>query len=269
MHDRLSRWERRTQHPLLALAVVFAVAYAIPILLDGHHAEVARAARWVEWAVWAAFAVDYGVRLFLAEHRWHFVRSQPLALAAVVLPILAPLRLLRLVSAVLLVGQRVRIAAQVQLTTYVVGSALGLLIFGALGVLEVERQSPDANIRTLEDALWWAFTTMTTVGYGDHAPTTGLGRLLAVGLMLAGIALLGVVTANIAAWFIARFQEEDEESRRTQQLVEELLAEVRALRAQVADLSAGVSPPGSLPGHGDHARLRVQESGAPHPAGEI
>ncbi|WP_372350768.1 ion channel [Streptomyces sp. KL116D] len=45
---------------------------------------------------------------------------------------------------------------------------------------------------------------MTTVGYGDHAPTTGMGRVLAVGLMLSGIALLGVVTANIAAWFISR-----------------------------------------------------------------
>lgn len=66
-----------------------------------------------------------------------------------------------------------------------------------LAVLSVERESPDGNIRTLGDAVWWSFTTMTTVGYGDHAPTTGLGRVIAVGLMLSGIALLGVVTANI------------------------------------------------------------------------
>ena len=87
------------------------------------------------------------------------------------------------------------------------GAVVGLLMFGSLAVLSVERDAPDGNIRTLGDAVWWSFTTMTTVGYGDHAPTTGLGRMLAVGLMLSGIALLGVVTANIAAWFIARFEQ--------------------------------------------------------------
>ncbi len=61
---------------------------------------------------------------------------------------------------------------------------------------------------------------MTTVGYGDHAPTTGLGRMIAVGLMLSGIALLGVVTANIATWFIARFEKDDVEERRQTQAID-------------------------------------------------
>lgn len=80
---------------------------------------------------------------------------------------------------------------------------------------------------------------MTTVGYGDHAPTTGLGRMIAVGLMLSGIALLGVVTANIATWFIARFEKDDVEERRQTLAIEALAAEVRGLRAEVAAL-AGV-----------------------------
>ena len=70
------------------------------------------------------------------------------------------------------------------------------------------------------DAVWWSFTTMTTVGYGDHAPTTGLGRMVAVGLMLSGIALLGVVTANIAAWFIERFEKDDVEERRQTEAIQ-------------------------------------------------
>ncbi|MFF3564864.1 potassium channel family protein [Streptomyces sp. NPDC002574] len=256
--NRLDRWEQQTRAPLLALAMVFGAAYALPILLPDADPALITTARWTERSIWALFAGDYVVRLGLSEHRWDFVKRQPLSLAVVVLPLLQPLRLLRLVSALFLVGQRVRLAAQVRLTTYVVGAVLGLLAFGSVAVLEAERHSPHGNIRTIGDALWWSFTTMTTVGYGDHAPTTGVGRLIAVGLMLSGIALLGVVTANIAAWFLARFQEDEEEGRRLQEITEELLREVRELRREVAELGAAgtggardgtaAAPPDRTPG---------------------
>jgi voltage-gated potassium channel len=241
----LARWERRSQPPLLALAVIFAVAYATPILAPHCPRPLHHAATITEWVVWAAFGADYAVCLALAEHRWQFVRGNPLALLTVALPYLQPLRLLRVVAALLVIGQRVRIADQVRLTTYVVGSVFALLVFGALGVLDAERNVPGANIHTLGDATWWAFTTMTTVGYGDRSPTTGEGRLIAAGLMLSGIALLGVVTANIAAWFIERFQEEKEEELHQQEILAELLVEIHALRDEVAELkaAAGARPP--------------------------
>ncbi|MGP4088330.1 potassium channel family protein [Streptomyces sp. KR55] len=238
------RWERRTQRPLLALAVVFAVAYAVPIVDGSPSRSTAVACLVIEWVVWGAFAADYVVRLVLARDRRAFVRRHWLDLCAVILPLLRPLRLLRLVSTLLLVGRRARMATQIRLTTYVAGTVIGLLMFGSLAVLSVERDAPGGNIRTLGDAVWWSFTTMTTVGYGDHAPTTGVGRLLAVGLMLSGIALLGVVTANIAAWFISRFERDDAEERRQTEAIAALTEEVRALRAEVAALSAtAVSEP--------------------------
>jgi voltage-gated potassium channel len=230
------RWERRTQRPLLALAVLFAVAYAVPIVADPASPSLTFACVAVEWGVWAAFAADYVVRLTLAEDRGRFVRTHWLDLCAVLLPLVQPLRLLRLVSTLLLVQRRARMASQIRLTTYVAGAVVGLLMFGSLAVLSVERDSPDGNIRTLGDAVWWSFTTMTTVGYGDHAPTTGLGRMIAVGLMLSGIALLGVVTANIAAWFIQRFEKDDVEERRQTEAIRILTEEVRALRAEVVSL---------------------------------
>ncbi|MFG3099100.1 potassium channel family protein [Streptomyces sp. NPDC048182] len=230
------RWERLTQRPLLALAVLFAVAYAVPIVDASTGPSVTVACAVTEWVVWGAFAVDYAVRLALAPRRGRFMRSNWLDLCAVALPLLQPLRLLRLVSTLLLVGRRARMASQIRLTTYVAGAVVGLLMFGSLAVLSVERDAPHGNIRTLGDAVWWSFTTMTTVGYGDHAPTTGLGRVLAVGLMLSGIALLGVVTANIAAWFIARFDQDDEEERRQTEAIHALAQEIRALRAEVAEL---------------------------------
>ncbi|MFJ8583779.1 potassium channel family protein [Streptomyces sp. NPDC093595] len=236
------RWESRTRVPLLGLAVLFGVAYAVPIVAPDAAPGVHRACLAVEWVVWGAFTVDYVVRLVLAPGRWEFVRRHPLDLVAVVLPLIQPLRLLRVVSTLLLMGRRARMAPQITLTTYVAGSVVGLLMFGSLAVLHVERNAPDGNIKTLGDAVWWSFTTMTTVGYGDHAPTTGLGRVLAVGLMLSGIALLGVVTANIAAWFISRFERDDAEERRQTALLEALTQEVKDLRAEVARLSEGVPP---------------------------
>ncbi|WP_431044634.1 potassium channel family protein [Streptomyces sp. P1-3] len=263
-HPAQAWWERRTETPLLALALAFAIAYAVPIIEPNAGPLLRRTCTAVEWVVWGAFALDYALRLYWAPDRRSFVRGQPLALLAVVLPLVQPLRLLRVVATLLLAGQRARIAAQVRLTTYVAGAVLGLLMFGSLAVLEVERDSPGSNIRSLDDAVWWAFTTMTTVGYGDHAPTTGLGRLLAVGLMLSGIALLGVVTANIAAWFISRFERDDAEERRQTAAIEVLTAEVRALRAELAELSAtprtGQGRPAAAP---PEAPSRLSEASRP------
>lgn len=231
-----ARWEQHTQRPLLALAVLFAVAYAVPIVDTSAGHSLTAACTVVEWVVWAVFAVDYLMRLSLSRDRRGFVRQHWMDLCAVVLPLIQPLRLLRLVSTLLLVGRRARMASQIRVTTYVGGAVVGLLMFGSLAVLSVERDSPNGNIRTLGDAVWWSFTTMTTVGYGDHAPTTGLGRMIAVGLMLSGIALLGVVTANIAAWFIERFEKDDVEERQQTEAIRALTEEVRALRAEVAAL---------------------------------
>ncbi|MEU8031084.1 ion channel [Streptomyces sp. NPDC049099] len=232
-----ARWERLTQRPLLALAVAFAVAYAVPIVDNPASRSLTLLCTTTEWVVWAAFALDYLIRLVITPRRREFVRTHWIDLCAVVLPLLQPLRLLRMVSTLLLVGRRARMASQIRLTTYVAGAVVGLLMFGSLAVLSVERDSPKGNIRTLGDAVWWSFTTMTTVGYGDHAPTTGLGRMIAVGLMLSGIALLGVVTANIAAWFIARFEKDDVEERRQTEAIAALAEEVRLLRAEVARLA--------------------------------
>ncbi len=89
-----------------------------------------------------AFAADYLMRLAMSRDRRRFVRTHWMDLCAVVVPILQPLRLLRMVSTLILVGRRARMASQIQLTTYVAGSVIGLLMFGSLAVLSVEQDSP-------------------------------------------------------------------------------------------------------------------------------
>jgi voltage-gated potassium channel len=86
---------------------------------------------------------------------------------------------------------------------------LVLNLIAAAMVLEFERGNPDANINSYPDALWWAVTTITTVGYGDRFPMSSAGRGVAVVLMIAGIAMFGVITASIAAYFVEQKAEED------------------------------------------------------------
>src|SRR5512132_766406 len=74
---------------------------------------------------------------------------------------------------------------------YIARGASVLAVCAALAVLDAERPSPDANLTDFGYAIWWAVTTMTTVGYGDHYPVTAAGRLVAFGLMISGIALVG------------------------------------------------------------------------------
>jgi voltage-gated potassium channel len=118
-----------------------------------------------------------------------------------------------------------------------VAGAVALVAFiAALAMLDAERGEPDATVATFGDALWWAATTVTTVGYGDYFPSTTEGRLVAVGLMVTGIALLGVITAALASWFVEKVGEVQAAEQRTGSEVAELLAEVRALRADVSEL---------------------------------
>lgn len=186
---------------MFALAVAFVVLYAISVIgnLRGSEAvpvEVALA------AVWIAFAVDYVVCLALAERRRRWFVRHLHELAIVVLPFLRPLRLLRLVTVVTVLQRAAGWAFRGRVTLYVVASATLLVLVAGLAVLDAEQNADGANITTFADAIWWAFVTITTVGYGDFYPVTGAGRLIAVGLMIAGIALIGSVTATFASWFV-------------------------------------------------------------------
>jgi voltage-gated potassium channel len=114
---------------------------------------------------------------------------------------------------------------------YVAGGAALLAYCGALAVLDAERANPEANITSFGDAIWWAITTMTTVGYGDRYPATGVGRLAAVALMVGGIAVLGVVTATVASWLIEQVKVAEQEQ------TDELQASIQELRDRVDDLT--------------------------------
>ncbi|MGY1914160.1 potassium channel family protein [Blastococcus sp. SYSU DS0973] len=245
---RRERWERGTEWPLTTAAVLFLAAYAWPIL----EPDLATPWRWLcnvlTWVTWVAFAVDFVVRLTLAQRRWQFVRTHLLDLAVVVLPLFRPLRLLRLVTLLSVLNRHAGRSLRGRVVIYVSGATALVMLVSSLAILDAERGAEDANIETYGGALWWSFATVTTVGYGDQYPVTTTGRVIAAGLMLAGIALLGIITATFASWLVQRVEEiEDESAAATRQDVQALVAEIVALRAEVARGTghAGDGPPGT------------------------
>jgi voltage-gated potassium channel len=215
-------------------AVVFLIAYAAPILRPDLASPWPTICQLVAWAAWALFAADYLARLALSRDRAGFVRSHVFDLAVVALPLLRPLRLLRLVTLLSVLNRNVGGSMRGGVAVYVAGATSLVLFIASLAVLEAERGAKGATITTFGDAAWWAFTTVTTVGYGDRYPITGQGRFVAGGLMLAGIALLGIVTASLASWLIDKVREVEEHTQgATRADVAALTAEVRALRSEL------------------------------------
>ncbi|MCW2621910.1 MAG: two pore domain potassium channel family protein [Frankiales bacterium] len=91
-----------------------------------------------------------------------------------------------------------------------VGSSL-VVLCGATAMWTLERDEPLSTVGSWGDAVWWALTTMTTVGYGDHVPVTTGGRVVAAVVMVAGVAITGAVAAIVALAVARRIAMEEEE----------------------------------------------------------
>lgn len=231
---RQVRWSRATDVPLVAVAAVFTVAYAWNIIGD-LQGSAKEAAETVIWATWGVFVLDFLVKLVLAENRVRWFFSHFIDFLLVALPFLRPLRLLRVFTLLTVVRRIFGRALRGKVAVYVIGSSLLLVFLAALAILEAERHAPGARIVNFGDAIWWAFETITTVGYGDFEPITLEGRLVAVGLMISGIALLGVITATLAAWLVAQVSvAEDKEAEITRAEIAELGQAIQSLRNELA-----------------------------------
>ncbi len=101
-----------------------------------------------------------------------------------------------------------------------------LVVVASAAIMSFE-DVPQANIKGVEDALWWAVVTMTTVGYGDRYPVTSEGRLVGALLMIAGVGLFGTFSGFVASWFIAPRSREQESE------LELLRQEIAALRRAI------------------------------------
>jgi voltage-gated potassium channel len=245
---RIRAWLNHTDWVLAGIAVLFLLAYAWPILQPELGRSWKQVCAAVQFAAWLVFLLDYGVRLWAARDRRRYFTRHLLDLLIVALPALRPLRLLRLVVLFRVLNRRAAATLQGRVPLYVSISAGTLVVCAALAVLDAERSAPSSNIKTFGDALWWAIVTVTTVGYGDHFPVTLQGRFVAGGLMIGGVALIGVVTASFAAWFIGRVRREEQEAEAaTRNDLEQIVARLDVLTHEVRALRMAADPVDSAP----------------------
>jgi voltage-gated potassium channel len=242
--DRLRRFEERAKWPMAAAAVTFLVAYSVQVLVQPR-GNSSTTTQFVMAAAWATFILDYVVRLCLARNRPRWFVRNLLDLLIITLPLFRPLRLFRLLFLIGVIDKAIGQAIRGRVVLYTASGASLLIYACSLAILQVERPQPDTTIRNFGDALWWAIETVTTVGYGDKAPRTDLGKLIAVTLMIGGIGVVGLITASLASWIVQRVADEDTATRgiteaHINELRSDLEGQVDSLRAEIQTLTDAV-----------------------------
>jgi voltage-gated potassium channel len=229
--DRYDAFAKAVDTPMLVLTIVWLPILIVP-LASSVHGSVATTFSTIDYTVWALFSLEYIIKLWLAPHRAHFVKTHVLDLLIVAVPFFRPLRmgrlirLLRLARVGVVLTEGLRRARSILTHNgfhFVVLAALTLVFVCAGLVTFAERNAHGSNIHDFGQGIWWAVVTVTTVGYGDRYPVTAFGQGVAVLLMLTGIGLIGTLTATVASYFV------EEKSNAT----EERLERIEALLTQL------------------------------------
>jgi voltage-gated potassium channel len=254
--------ERAVELPMLVLSLALLPIVVVPLLIT-LPTEWELAWQTVGWMIWAAFAAELTVKTYLAPRRLRYLRDHWFDVLIVAIPFLRPLRmfhalralrllqLLRLIS----VGAKVTVAAREVLGRRGLPYAIlvgGLLILASTVAVTYAERGHGGSIDDFGTALWWAMATVTTVGYGDVAPTTPAGRGVAVFVMLIGITLFGLFTANAATFLLQSRGRGDPHKDVT---LSDIAAQLQRLEAQVAELRTHL-------GRADHPSIERGENGA-------
>lgn len=225
------------------LTLILSVYVLVALLIQATvklSAETVQILRWMDWVVCAVFLTDFVVRFHRATSKpqflkwgWiDFVSSLPVNIFQVgrVVRIIRVFRILRAFRS--MKNLLTFFLAHRKFTSFaaVAASSLCVMVFSAIAVLNVE-DSPEANIKDTGDALWWAFVTMTTVGYGDKYPMSTEGRIIACVLMTAGAGLFATLTGLIASMFL--------QSRTNESELKQLAQEVQTLAQKIDSMRPG------------------------------
>lgn len=192
-NPRLDAWVLRSTAPLDILALLTIWVTVVP---PGEIARLHPERTWIFWTlrlgVSFVYLCDLLWRLHLAHHRMKYLRTHLVSVIVIVMPVVRIVFSLRLLRSMFRKGNLL----------HFLGVALLLAANFTLIVLAYEKASPDADITSIGIATWWACVTVATVGYGDYSPVTTGGRVFAVLLMVLGLIVLAVITAQISSNFM-------------------------------------------------------------------
>jgi voltage-gated potassium channel len=188
----------------------------------------------LNWFVFVFFVVAFVVELLLVKSRWRYI-GQNWALPIIILgglpflleysPLTQPLSALRPLLALYILFPSLKTLISFffdgHLRTTILGAALVVVIFGILvaGV--------DPSVKSVWDGIWWAIATVSTIGYGDVVPSSALGRLLGTILVILGVAIFVIITANILAY---NLKKEAKQLRKEEKDVEALLGQMKQMK---------------------------------------
>ncbi|WP_314728563.1 ion channel [Rothia mucilaginosa] len=227
----LAAWEERSSTPMFVASVLYLLAFAAPIMSTHIQEPYDGYLNIIQLILWGLFAADYCIRLYLAPRRLYFITHNLMNLAIVLLP---AWRIVSFLAMIHLTTNR-QYKRLSELAVKLFGYTAIFIIMFALAIYSVESSAPGAMIRDLPTAYWWTFTTLATVGYGDVYPITGIGRVIAVVVMLYGVGMVAVATGALASWIIEKISgREEQEYPATKADVDDLRQEISELRALLA-----------------------------------
>lgn len=227
----LAAWEERSSRPMFVASVLYLLAFAAPIMSTRIQEPYDAYLNIIQLILWGLFAADYCIRLYLAPRRLYFITHNLMNLAIVLLP---AWRIVSFLAMIHLTTNR-QYKRLSELAVKLFGYTAIFIIMFALAIYSVESSEPGAMIRDLPTAYWWTFTTLATVGYGDVYPITGIGRVIAVVVMLYGVGMVAVATGALASWIIEKIGgREEQEYPATKADVDDLRQEISELRALLA-----------------------------------
>ena len=206
----LKQWQNQMAKPTLIFSLIYTISFIYPVYFYPSPLIIQEICRWTNHIVWAIFLLDYLVMFKLAPNKKKFVSTHIFELILVALPFV---RMLRPLRAIVFIGQAgFRSRRQLLKNIWWVVSVASLLMIIIMGaaILDIERNISNSNIKTPSDAIWWAFITITTVGYGDKYPVSNEGRLVAGFLIVFGVVMLATITGALAAWILGQKIEDED-----------------------------------------------------------
>lgn len=198
-------------------------------------------ARLADWMVWLAFLLETAILTFQVKNKRAYLSGNWLNLVIITggfpwlwqfAPLTGLLRSVRL-ALVLVLLIRMSKSARKLLLQHKLGTTL-ILALVTMALSGIIMSHIDPSIGSAWDGMWWAWVTMATVGYGDVVPHTGAGRLFASLVILIGVVLLSLLTANLAAFFIGSDVEKvEQEEKEADRLLREISARLERIERQL------------------------------------
>jgi voltage-gated potassium channel len=187
----------------LLVSVIFELSEELNILLG-----------YIDNFICIVFLVDFWIRFKKADNKLEFMKwgwidliaSIPfldLARAGRVIRLIRLVRVFRALKSTKLIYEHIAQNKKQSVLTSVALISILMIIFSSIAILQFEKDV-NSNIKTAEDAIWWSYVTITTVGYGDKYPITTEGRIIGAILMTTGVGIFGTFTALVSSWFIQK-----------------------------------------------------------------